>query len=75
MKFNSTTLRDPFNNLGESRKYITLGAEIMSALVGPIIIGLIIDYYFNSTPWGFVVGVILGFVLVMMTLVKIVSDG
>jgi len=68
-------VRDPFNNLGESRKYITLGAEIMSALVGPIILGSLIDYYFGYTPWGLVLGVVLGFLMVMMVLVKIVSDG
>lgn len=47
----------------------------MSALVGPILLGSMIDYYFGYTPWGLVLGVILGFLLVIMILVKIVSDG
>lgn len=49
---------------GEIRKiapYLTLGIQIMLTLVVPILAGVLIDRYFDSTPWGIIIGIILGF--------------
>ncbi len=49
---------------GEIRKiapYLTLGIQIMLTLVVPIVAGVFIDRYFGSTPWGIIIGIILGF--------------
>jgi hypothetical protein len=46
------------NSMG---RYLVL-AQVGAEMVAPIAIGVAVDYYCGSTPWGVVVGTIVGFV-------------
>jgi F0F1-type ATP synthase assembly protein I len=41
---------------------LALPAQIGSEMVAPIVLGLVIDWYFGWLPWCTVVGAVLGFV-------------
>ncbi len=43
----------------EMARYVTLG-QIGLEMVVPIVVGLLLDRYFGWTPWGVVVGAVLG---------------
>ena len=40
--------------------YIALG-QVGMEMVVPIVVGLVLDYYLNWSPWGVIVGAVLGF--------------
>lgn len=46
----------------ELGRYYAL-AQVGMEMVAPIGVGLALDYYLNWTPWGVVVGAVLGLVL------------
>jgi F0F1-type ATP synthase assembly protein I len=41
--------------------YFTL-AQVGLEMVAPLFIGLALDHYLGSSPWGLIVGTVLGFV-------------
>jgi len=69
-----SVLIDPLKGLGKNRQYITLGIEIMTALMVPMGVGFWIDSIYDTTPWGLICGVLLGFAVVMTLLVKTVRE-
>lgn len=56
------------NQIGD---YLTLGIQIALNMVAPVLIGIYADKYFDSSPWGLIIGAILGFGAVSASLVKI----
>lgn len=45
----------------EMGRYVAL-AQVGMEMVAPIVIGLLLDTYLGWTPWGVVVGTVVGFV-------------
>jgi F0F1-type ATP synthase assembly protein I len=41
---------------------LTAYGQVGMEMVGPIVLGLVIDHYGHTAPWGVVVGAVLGFV-------------
>ena len=64
-----TGLPDP-RELG---RYFAL-AQIGMEMVTPLGLGIAVDYFLNSTPWGAVVGAVLGFIGGMAHLIVLVNQ-
>lgn len=45
----------------ETAFYVMLG-QVGMEMVGPVILGLLLDHWLNWTPWLTVIGAVLGFV-------------
>jgi F0F1-type ATP synthase assembly protein I len=45
-------------DFGQLAAYSQVGLE----MVGPIVLGLVIDHYWHTDPWGVVIGAVFGFV-------------
>ena len=56
----------------ELGRYYAL-SQIGLEMVAPIGLGLVADYYLHSSPWGAVVGAVLGFVGGMAHLIVLVG--
>lgn len=52
-------MRSP--NLAQYGEYIALGAQIAGSMVIPVVIGIYADNYWQSSPWGVIIGALLGF--------------
>lgn len=48
-------------DLKEMGYYISL-AQVGLEMVFPMVIGIIVDYYLHSSPWGTVIGFAFGFI-------------
>jgi len=46
----------------------------MITLVAPICIGWLADVYLHTEPWGLIIGVISGFIAVIMLLINITKN-
>lgn len=44
----------------EMGRYLVLGQAGIEMVV-PIVIGVVVEYYFHCTPWGVVIGTVVGF--------------
>jgi F0F1-type ATP synthase assembly protein I len=51
---------DP-SSRNEINRYLAL-AQVGMEMAGPIGIGFAVDYFFNCSPWGIIVGAVLGLV-------------
>lgn len=51
--------------------YLSLGAEITAAMLVPLTGGYLVDYYFGTEPWGFLAGMVVGFLIVFNTIYRI----
>jgi F0F1-type ATP synthase assembly protein I len=58
----------------EYSKYLGLGAEIVALLVVPIIIGFLIDNYFNTKPYGILIGSLIGMIGFFVLVLKIAKE-
>jgi len=59
-------------------KYLAVGLEIPSTIVGSIIVGYLIDRWLGTSPWVTIGATVLGFVSAVVRLtqyVKYFSDG
>ena len=52
-------------------EYLSLGAEITSSMLVPLLGGYAVDYYFGTEPWGTIIGALVGFLAVFTTIFKI----
>lgn len=57
----------------ELARYLAL-SQVGVEMVVPIILGLVVDWYFNLTPWGVVVGAVLGLIVGLVHLVQLTSQ-
>jgi F0F1-type ATP synthase assembly protein I len=63
-------MRDPLQ-LNKYSELMGLGIEIAVAMALPVVLGVYIDHRFESTPWGVLVGVLLGVVSMALKLYKV----
>tara|TARA_B100000575_G_C22732625_1_gene439055 strand:- start:132 stop:347 length:216 start_codon:yes stop_codon:yes gene_type:complete len=52
-------------------EYLGLGAEIAGSLLVPILLGFVLDRYFNITPIGILSGSLLGLILFFLMILRI----
>jgi len=53
------------------REYLGLGVEIAASLLLPMIGGFYVDQFFNSSPIGILVGVVVGLILFFLITIRI----
>ncbi|MEQ9266101.1 MAG: AtpZ/AtpI family protein [Balneolaceae bacterium] len=53
------------------KEYLGLGAEIALTLILPIALGYFLDGYLGVSPWGVLVGSIVGIILFFFTVFRI----
>jgi F0F1-type ATP synthase assembly protein I len=51
----------PGSDQKQLARYLAM-SQVGAEMVGPIVVGLVVDYYFNCSPWGVLVGAVLGLV-------------
>lgn len=61
------------NSRKELGRYLAL-SQVGFEMVVPGVIGLLIDRWFGSFPWGVIVGVVLGFVAGLVHLVHLTKE-
>lgn len=54
----------------EIARYLTL-SQVGVEMVAPIVVGVLIDRYLASSPWGAAVGAVLGLTIGLVHLVKL----
>ena len=54
-------------------QYLAL-SQVGLEMVAPIILGLVLDYYLNWSPWGVLVGAVLGLIGGIAHLVQLTSS-
>jgi len=52
-------------------EYLSLGAEITSAMLVPIVVGYLVDRNYQTEPWGFLTGMLVGFLGVFNIIYRI----
>ena len=55
-------------------RYLSLGAEITAAMLVPLAGGYLVDYYFGTEPWGFLGGMVAGFLSVFSAIYRIAIE-
>ncbi|HEY7167385.1 MAG TPA: AtpZ/AtpI family protein [Candidatus Binatia bacterium] len=55
---------------GKVAKYLAIGLEIPSTILGAVFVGYLVDSHFGTGPWFTVVCSILGFIGAVFRLVK-----
>lgn len=58
----------------EYAKYLGLGAEIAATLIIPIGLGFLADIFFDSSPYGVLIGAVLGIGIFFTLIFKIAKD-
>lgn len=51
-------------------KYLAIGLEIPSTIIGALVVGYLIDLQFGTSPWFTVVSAVLGFVGAVIRLMQ-----
>lgn len=62
------------NNYNQYSRYLSLGAEITASMLVPIFAGYLVDSYWKTEPWGFLIGILIGLLGVFNTIYKIAKD-
>lgn len=60
-------------NLVKYAEYLALGTQIAATMVVPVVIGIYIDKKWETTPWGLISGMILGFGGLISIVIKLAS--
>ncbi len=63
----------PIRDLANYGQYITLGAQIAASMIVPVIIGIYVDNRWNLSPWGVIIGALLGFGGLISIVLKLAS--
>jgi ATP synthase protein I len=61
---------DNTKNASAMAQGFRLSAEFVSGIAAGTLLGWIIDQLVNTTPWGFIIGLLLGFCAGMMNLMR-----
>jgi F0F1-type ATP synthase assembly protein I len=51
-------------------RQVGLASQVGGSLIGPVLVGLILDVQFGWEPWGTLAGVLLGLVSCLMLLIR-----
>ncbi|MEO9886363.1 MAG: AtpZ/AtpI family protein [Balneola sp.] len=58
----------------EYAKYLGLGAEIAASLIIPISLGYLVDIFLNTSPYGVLIGAVLGIGIFFTLIFKIAQN-
>ncbi|MEX0681335.1 MAG: AtpZ/AtpI family protein [Balneolales bacterium] len=62
------------NSLNKYGEYIALGTNIAASMIIPVVIGIYVDKYWNLSPWGVVIGALLGFGGMISIVIKLAAQ-
>ena len=60
-------------NLAKYGEYIALGTQIAASMIVPVVIGIYIDNKWNFSPWGVIIGALLGFGSLISIVLKLAA--
>jgi hypothetical protein len=63
------------NGGGPPARQWAIAAQASSALLGPVLLGILVDWQLGWAPYGTLAGVGLGFVMLMTLLIGVVRRG
>ena len=63
----------PLRNLAAYGEYIALGANIAASMIVPVVIGIYVDKHWNISPWGVIIGALLGFGGMISIVIKLAA--
>ncbi len=63
----------PTGNLARYGEYIALGAHIAGSMIIPVVIGIYIDRAWDLSPWGVIVGALMGFAGLISIVFKVAA--
>jgi len=70
------SLRDSYGDgMRAAGPYLGLGAQIGGSMILFVGMGLLVDRWLGSTPWGVIVGAALGMVGIIALVMRIAKDG
>ncbi len=61
----------PLRNLAPYGEYIALGTHIAASMIVPVVIGIYVDKKWNMSPWGVIIGALLGFGSMISIVIKL----
>jgi F0F1-type ATP synthase assembly protein I len=59
-----------FSSFAKLGKYLALGLEVPSTIVGSLVLGWFLDHEFETAPWAMVICAVLGFVAAVVRLIQ-----
>lgn len=70
------TVADSYETgMREAGPYLTIGLQIATSMLVFVAIGWAVDNWVGTSPWGVLLGTVLGFVGVMALVVRLARDG
>ena len=63
----------PLRNLAPYGEYIALGSHIAASMIVPVVIGIYVDKRWNLSPWGVIIGTLLGFGGMISIVIKLAA--
>ncbi len=63
----------PLRNLATYGEYIALGTHIAASMIVPVVIGIYVDKKWNLSPWGVIIGALLGFGSMISIVIKLAA--
>lgn len=60
-------------NLAKYGEYMALGTNIAASMIIPVVIGIYVDNRWNFSPWGVIIGALLGFGSMISIVLKLAS--
>ncbi len=61
----------PLRNLAKYGQFIALGIHIAASMIIPVVIGIYVDKRWDLSPWGVIVGALLGFGSLISIVIKL----
>jgi len=63
-------MKDP-TQLNKYAELMGLGLEMAAAMVLPLLVGIYVDHRWDTSPWGILIGSLLGMVSMILKLYKV----
>ncbi len=63
----------PNRNLAKYGEYIALGTHIAASMIIPVVIGIYVDKKWNLSPWGVIIGALVGFGSMISIVIKLAA--
>ncbi len=64
----------PIRNLAKYGEFIALGIHIAASMIIPVVIGIYVDKRWDLSPWGVIVGALLGFGSLISIVIKLAAQ-
>ncbi|MFO8030439.1 MAG: AtpZ/AtpI family protein [Cyclonatronaceae bacterium] len=54
-------------------EYIALGTHIAASMIIPVVIGIYVDKRWETSPWGVIIGALMGFASMISIVIKLAA--